>query len=164
MAAPEAIRCQVRDLMRLRMMPLWQARDTPQRSFYRLYEAFCASDGHMVTYETEYFWHHTSPRWATSNIPDPECEDPEQYAVMASLAEVLVLSFLWRLEIGLRRNGAAEGPEAEPPEVLECCPPWTAKVPRLDKELIINPDDIMYFDSPFHSRNITTSTGHFYTV
>lgn len=75
MAAPNNVRCLVRELMYLRSMPLWRARDTPQRTFYRLYEAFCAADGHMMTYETEYFWKHSSPIWATVNIPDLECED-----------------------------------------------------------------------------------------
>ncbi|KAI5861528.1 hypothetical protein GGS23DRAFT_137914 [Durotheca rogersii] len=164
MAEPYRVRCQVRDLIYLRSMPLWCARDTPQRAFYRLYEAFCAADGHMITYETEYFWKHASPKWATANIADPRCEDPEQYAVMASLAEVLVNSFMWRLEIGLRRNGDIEGPDGAPPTVLEFCPAWTANVPPLKEKLIINPDDELYFDSPFHDRNIITATGHFYTV
>ncbi|PNY25515.1 Uncharacterized protein TCAP_04542 [Tolypocladium capitatum] len=103
-AAPDDISCQVRHLMYLRCMPLWRARDTPHRAFYRLYEAFCAADGHTIAYETEYFWRRSSPSRATASIPDPECEDPEQYAVLASLAEVLVRSLTWRLELGLRRN------------------------------------------------------------
>lgn len=159
------VRSQVRDLMRLRTMPLWELRDTPQRAFYRLYEAFCAGDGHMITYETEYFWRRDEPEWATENIPDPRCVDAEQYAVMASLAEVLVRSFEWRIEIGLRRDGSADGPDdAKPPERIECCPAWTAEVPGLAEELIIDPDDVRYFDSPFHKRNIIASTGHFRTV
>lgn len=163
-ATPDTVCCQIRDLMLLRMMPLWRVRDTPQRSFYRLYEAVCASDGHMITYETEYFWGHSSPQWATVHIPDPECNDPEQYAVMASVAEVLALSCTWRLEIGLRRNGDMEDPDGGTLAVLEYPPPWTAKVPRLEDELILDSDNVLYFDSPFHSRNITTSTGNFYTV
>lgn len=118
----------------------------------------------MITYETEYFWDHASPRWATVNIPDPECDDVEQYAVMASLAEVLAKSFMWRLKIGLRRNGDLEGPDGAAPTVLETCPSWTSKVSPLKEKLIIHPDDEMYFESPFHDRNIVTTTGHFYTV
>ncbi|KAM4054613.1 hypothetical protein HRG_014918 [Hirsutella rhossiliensis] len=166
MAAPDDISCQVRDLMALRSLPLWRARDTPQRAFYRLYEALCAADGHMITYETEYFWHRSSPRWATSNIPDPECEDREQYAVMASLAEALVNSFNWRLELGLRRNDELfTNRYIDPlPMVPETYPSWTANVLPLEEQLLIHPDEHAYFDSPFHRRNVYMATGHFYTV
>ncbi|KAK4242143.1 hypothetical protein C8A03DRAFT_40561 [Achaetomium macrosporum] len=167
MANPDRVRCQVRDLMYLRSMPLWRARDTPQRAFYRLYEALCAADGYMITYETECFWRQSSPRWATANIPDPECEDPEQYAIMASLAEVLVESFTWRLELGLRRNDTQimNRTAADPPPfVPEVSPSWTAKVPPLKEKLVIHPDEDAYFDSPLHRRNIYMSIGWFYTV
>lgn len=166
MASPDYVHCQVRDLMYLRSMPLWRSRDTPRRAFYRLYEAFCAADGHMITYETEYFWRRSSPSWATASIPDPECEDPEEYAVMASLAEVLVESFMWRLELGLRRNDAPIMNRYidPPPMVPEICPSWAAKVPALEGKLLIHPDEDYYFDSPFHRRNIYMATGYFYTV
>ncbi|AEO53069.1 hypothetical protein MYCTH_2114025 [Thermothelomyces thermophilus ATCC 42464] len=167
MANPRRVSCQARDLIYLRSMPLWRARDTPQRSFYRLYEALCAADEHMITYETEYFWRQSSPRWATANIPDPQCEDLEQYAVMASLAEVLVKSFMWRLELGLRRHDTAimNRNVDPPPFVPEVCPSWTAKVPPLTEKLAIDPEEAdRYFDSPFHHRNIYTATGSFYTV
>ncbi|KAL2167755.1 hypothetical protein VTG60DRAFT_851 [Thermothelomyces hinnuleus] len=166
MADPARVRCRVRDLMYLRSMPLWRARDTPQRSFYRIYEAFCAADGRMITYETEYFWRRSGPDWATANIPDPECGDPEQYAVMASLAEVLADSFVWRLELGMRRTdrpivSRSEDPPPCPPEVA---PPWTARVGPLKEKLVLDPDEDEYFDSPFHRRNIYMATGWFYTV
>ncbi|KAK4251978.1 hypothetical protein C7999DRAFT_36975 [Corynascus novoguineensis] len=168
MASPERVCCQVRDIMYLRSMPLWRARDTPQRSFYRIYEAFCAADGRMITYETEYFWRRPGPDWATANIPDPECRDPEQYAVMASLAEVLAESFVWRLELGMRRTDRSiisRSEECPPPFAPEVPPPWTAKVPALKKKLIIDPEEEdNYFDSPFHRRNIYMATGWFYTV
>ncbi|OAA64211.1 hypothetical protein SPI_02858 [Niveomyces insectorum RCEF 264] len=169
MAAPGTVDCQGRDLMRLRMMPLWCWRDTPQRAFYRLYEAVCATNGHMTTYETEYFWHQASPAWATERLVDPRIAhpdiDPEQYAVMAAVAETLVLSFVWRLEIGLRRDRTRADPCKDvPSDVLERCPAWTANAPRLEHELLLHPENDLYFDSPFHRRNIVTSTGHFYTV
>jgi hypothetical protein len=34
-------------------------------------QAFCAADGHMITYKTEYFWRRSSLPWATVNILDP---------------------------------------------------------------------------------------------
>jgi hypothetical protein len=115
----------------------------------------------------EYFWRQSSPRWATANVPDPECEDLEQYAVMASLAEVLVESFIWRLELGLRRNDKSIMNRTldPPPFVLEICPPpRTAKVPHLEEKLVMHPEEDEYFDSPLHRRNIFMSTGWFYTV
>ena len=166
-ATPEQISCQVRDLIYYRCMPLWTMRDTPQRSFYRLYEAFCAANGPMITYETEYFWGQSSPRWATANIADPECTDPEQYAVMAALAEALVMSFMWRLELGMRRDDEpfTNRTSDPPPIVPELCPPWTAKVPRLENKLVLHPgEEENYFDSPFHRRNIYCATGQLYTV
>lgn len=165
-ADPERVRCQVRDLMYLRSMPLWRARDTPQRAFYRLYEALCAADGHMITYETEYFWRRSEAEWAIAKIPDPECVDPEQYAVMASLAEVLVESFMWRLELGLRRDDKPimNRMVDPPPFTPELCPAWAAKVPPLDEKLLVHPEEDGYIDSPLHRRNIYHSTGWFYTV
>ncbi|KAG6036384.1 hypothetical protein E4U41_005735 [Claviceps citrina] len=166
MADPGSVTCQGRDWMYLRSIPLWEARDTPQRCFYRLYQAFCAADGHMITYETEYFWRKASPLWAVANLPDPRCEDSEQYAVMASLAEVLAESFTWRLNLGLRRTDTAlMSRDDEPlPSEPEVCPAWTVAVPALKNKLLIHPDEDVYFDSPFHRRNIYMATGHFYTV
>ncbi|KAK4101368.1 hypothetical protein N658DRAFT_558881 [Parathielavia hyrcaniae] len=156
MADPGRVSCRVRDLRYLRSMPLWRARDTPQRSFYRLYEAFCAADGHMITYDTEYFWRRSSPGWATANIADPQCRDLGQYAVMASLAEVLVESFAWRLELGMRRTDRSIISRSEDPQpsfVPEVYSPWTAKVPPLQSRLLIHPEEDREFDSPFHRRN-----------
>lgn len=166
MANPKAVSCQLRDLVTLRSMPLWRSRDTPERSFYRLYEAFCSANGAMMTYETEYFWRRSSSEWATRNIPDPKCDDEEQYAVMASLAEVLVESFMWRLELGLRRDDTPfmNRDEEPKPFVPETCPLWTAKIPALTEDLLIHPEESQYFDSPFHRRNIYMCTGFFYTV
>lgn len=166
MADPDSISGQCRDLIYLRSMPLWRSRDTPQRAFYRLYEAFCAADGHMITYETEYFWRRSPPEWATALIPDPQCEDAEQYAVMASLAEALVESFAWRLELGLRRTDRPimNYDRDPPPYDPEVCPAWAAKVPPLKEKLLIHLDEDRCFDSPFHRRNIYMATGHLYTV
>ncbi|KAM4056531.1 DNA-binding protein [Hirsutella rhossiliensis] len=165
-ADPDVVSRRVRDLMYLRSMPLWRARDTPQRAFYRLYEAVCAADGPMITYETEYFWRRSSPGWATVGIPDPECDDAEQYAVMAALAEELVESFMWRLQLGLRRNDTPimNRYKDPPPMVPEVCPAWATKVPALENKLLLHPDENVYFDSPFHRRNVYTATGSFYTV
>lgn len=166
MADPGLVSCQARDLVVLRAIRLWRWRDTPQRSFYRLYEAFCAADGPMITYETEYFWGRSEPRWAVARIDDPRCEDPEQYAVMAAVAEELAESFMWRLRLGLRRDDAPiMNRYVDPsPLVPETPPSWTSEVPGLQEKLILHPGEDEYFESPFHRRNIYAATGHFYTV
>lgn len=163
-ASPSLIQSQWRDLTHLRSMPLWKARDTPQRSFYRLYEAFCARDGQMISSETEYFWHHSKSEWAVVSLPDPQCRDEEQYAVMASLAEVLVLACNWRNEIGLRRSGEILGPKSSPPKYWEETPTWTANVAKLDYELVLDAQGDVSQDNPFKKRGIIASTGSFYTV
>ena len=176
MAAPQDVHRQCDDLVRLRKMPLWCARDTAQRSFYRIYEAVCASDGTMTTYEVEYFWRHASPAWATARLRDPQLDCPgicnEQYALLAAVAEALVMACMWRLELGLRRDGTMtepcmQGPQRVlelPDEIVERCPAWTLNARRLETELVLEPDNDVRFDSPFHRRNIITSTGDFYTV
>ena len=93
MADPKRVEQEAHDYRYLHLMPLWRARDTPERAFYRIYETLCTPDGVLTTKENEYFWRQASPEWATERIPDPRCEDPEQYAVMAAVAEVIVDSF-----------------------------------------------------------------------
>jgi hypothetical protein len=85
---------------------------------------------------------------------------------MAGIAGILVDSFMWRLEPGLRRT---DGPIANyhaqrPPLVPEDYPPWTAKVGPLPERLYIHPEEIRDFDSPLHRRNIFMATGHFFTI
>lgn len=79
---------------------------------------------------------------ATANFPDPECKGPEQYAVMASLAEVLVESFIWRLELDMRRTDKSVVSRSEDPRpfVPEVCPAWTAKVAPLTAKLLRHPE------------------------
>lgn len=120
----------------------------------------------MITYETEYFWRHPGAEWKIGNIPDPKCEDPEQYAVMAALVEVLVESFIWRLELGMRRTDRPMVSRSEdpPPFTPEVCPPWAAGVPGLKEKLVLDPEEDKYFDSSLHRRNIYMATGWFFTV
>jgi hypothetical protein len=148
-----------------RTIPLWRLRDTPQRSLYRLYEAFCANAEGAISEETEYFWHHGEPRWATRNIQDPKDSNPVRYAMLASLTETLVNSFNWRLGLGLRRDGPTvemddddDGPaEFQPEEV----PLWTKKVPALSETLVLHADG----NAPeFQRRNIIASSGELRTV
>lgn len=170
MANPDPVRLRGRDLIYLRTMPAWRLRDTPARAFHRLYEALCAADVHMITYETEYFWRRSLPAWAIAQIPDPigQCcgDDEEQYVVLAALAEVLAEAFMWRLGLGMRRGDRPCMNYYKEPVLMvpEVAPSWAAKVPALKEKLFLHPDEDVYFDSPFHRRNIHVSTGRFYTV
>lgn len=160
------------DIYDLRLIPLWRWRDTLQRSFYRLYETMCAFDEPLIGYETEYIWKR-HPRWDLRDLRDPRedgCDDPEQYAVLASLLEALVYSFNWRLELGLRRNGkhvdrAEDGSAAD--FVPYVCPSWAIAAPALETRLILHD----YGDSTvggssdfFQKRNIQASAAALRTV
>lgn len=172
------------DLLDLRLIPLWRWRDTPQRSFFRLYEAFCAHHEEFIGYETEYFWKHASPAWAVELLRHPReygCVDQEQLAVFASLAESLAESFNWRLMWGLRRDGRrVERTSADGPPVYVAvlkAPAWAAEVPRLKERLVLrkagrwrNSNEIGDNNgftgqmSPFEKRNIEASDGSLRTV
>lgn len=162
-------------LFELRLVPIWQWRDTPQRSFFRLYEAFCAGDDACISYETEYFWKRSEPEWQPCLLADPRdygCADPEQYAVLASLAEDLVDAFNWRLELGLRRDGEhtyrrIDAGRVPTPFEPATCPPWAKRVPRLDERLILHelPDPgLCASNRVFDRRNIQASGGSLRTV
>lgn len=161
------------DLYEMRLIPIWKWRDTPQRSFFRLYEAFCAGDDQCISYETEYFWKRRDPEWTPRLLADPldyGCVDPEQYAVMASLAEDLVDAFNWRLEWGLRRDGNHTSRQSDgtpAPFVPEVCPEWTKKVRGLDERFILhdmrNPE-LTASNPYFIKRNIQASGGCVRTV
>ncbi|OAA50984.1 DNA-binding protein [Beauveria brongniartii RCEF 3172] len=90
-ADADAVDRRAHDLQLLRIMPLWRSRDTPLRALYRMYEAVCARDGNLIASATQYFWRQTG--WAMADIPEPACEDEEQYAVLAATAETLVECF-----------------------------------------------------------------------
>lgn len=160
-------------LYELRLIPIWKWRDTPQRSFFRLYEAFCAGDSPCISYETEYFWKRRSPEWAPRLLADPldyGCVDPEQYAVMASLAEDLVDAFNWRLEWGLRSDGNHTSRQSDgtpAPFEPEICPEWTKKVRGLDERFVLHDmrDPELTASNPhFIKRNIQASGGSLRTV
>lgn len=163
------------NLFELRMVPIWQWRDTPQRSFFRLYEAFCAADDSCISYEAEYFWKRAEPEWQLHLLADPldyGCTNPEQYAVMASLAEDLVDAFNWRLGLGLRRDGdhtyrRLDTGRSPSPFKSEASPRWAKKAVRLDERLVLHdfPNPEFSASNPaFAKRNIQASGGSLRTV
>lgn len=159
------------DIFELRLLPIWRWRDTMQRSFYRLYEAFCAYDEALIGYETEYFWKR-QPMWNPELLRDPRedgCTDPEQLAVLASLAEGLIWSFNWRLGLGMRRDGRhVESEDGSPVDYVPYAPPvWTEAAPVLPQRFILHsyndPEDSSS-DPDFDKRNIQATTAALRTV
>lgn len=99
--ADQMLSSQQPDILQLYYIPLFQVRDTPLRSLYRLYEDLCSRNIIMMSYECDYYFFHAEARWQLSRIPDPMDPDPTRYALLASLAEALVSAFNWRLKLGL---------------------------------------------------------------
>lgn len=176
-------------LRNLRLLPLWQSRDTPQRSFFRLYEAMCADDQDYIGYETEYFWGRDDPAWKPCKILDPRLfgrladgeDGVRQLAVLASLAEALADAFNWRMMWGMKRNGNHDNVLDRGAPVyaaIEGPPSWTQSVPKLLHKFELNPRperarydrDEDFIDEntgevdPFRKRNIVADFGSLRTV
>jgi hypothetical protein len=95
--------------------------------------------------------------------------DPEQFAVLASLAGVLVKPFNWRLSPGLRRDGRhvlVYGDNPGPSEYI-AVPAWTMTAPILDERLVLyghrDPDETTSYPD-FEKRNIQVIAGSLRTV
>ncbi|OJJ50432.1 hypothetical protein ASPZODRAFT_2118010 [Penicilliopsis zonata CBS 506.65] len=168
------------DLVNMRSIPVWRARDTPIRSIYRIYEAMAAREYVAIGPEVEYFWYQARHSWSVHCIPDPCDHDPIRYAILACIAEELADAFNWRLSQGLRRDGKHIYRETLddvlPNYTPETAPSWTRKVPPIDVNLIEGlPDDVLDSSGKlileqggqnlvFAERNIVTNTGYFRTI
>jgi hypothetical protein len=176
------------DLLAERLLPLWRWRDTAARSFFRMYEAFCADQHEYIGYETEYFWYRNDPAWTPEALPDPRGfgelapgeEGERQLAVLASLAEALAEAFNWRLMHGFRRDRDHDDSAAGRPRSYVAVvkgPAWAASVPRLPEMFELHPmdpdwkargeDNVVSFTGdlcPFWKRNIFVDSGSLRTV
>lgn len=164
---PRSVMVRQDGIFQLRCIPLFQMRDTPERSVYRLYEYICAGLYEQVQYETEYFYFHTDPqRWSLDRIPDPKDANEERYAFVASIIEALAASFNWRLSLGLQRDRSRlsfSEIDARPPSPI-CAPQWAIAVPRLREPLVIA-DNVDHRKTPFEARNIIgANNGHMYSI
>ncbi|KAL9030052.1 MAG: hypothetical protein Q9196_001788 [Gyalolechia fulgens] len=154
-------------IFQLRCIPLFEMRDTPLRSVYRLYEYMCTARHSQVQYETEYFYFHSDPaRWSVETIPDPKDEDEQRYAFVACIVEALVAAFNWRLSIGLQRDRSrlsfAEM-EVNPPRTL-VAPQWATSIPPLHEPLELD-DTVDRRMTPFVARNIYgANNAHMYSI
>ncbi|KAH6624427.1 hypothetical protein B0J18DRAFT_428209 [Chaetomium sp. MPI-SDFR-AT-0129] len=175
-------------LLAERLLPLWRWRDTAPRSFFRLYEALCASHHEYIGYETEYFWYRNDPAWTPEMLPDPRQfgelapgeEGERQLAVLASAAEALADAFNWRYMYGFRRDRNHVEPSVAIRPVYKAVfkgPAWAASVPRLPTFLELLPvdpkwkaigkDKVVTYSGelcPFWKRNIFAETAALRTV
>lgn len=125
--------------------------DQPLFSLYRLYEWIMVDHTVNMRNELELFWW---KRWPVSTIPDPRDDDPERYAVLACIPELLVESFNERIDLGLRREEphsilSLEEQQyfASTPKNYESVPGWTGTVPPL-KELLHIPQEVGLWEQP----------------
>ncbi|KAJ7431469.1 hypothetical protein B0H11DRAFT_851731 [Mycena galericulata] len=129
------------NILMLRNQVLFQARDTPMRALYRLYDAIGTQDETEIKHEATYIWsRHT---WRLSEWPDPRDTEPDRYIVLAAIMEELVRAFNWRLSMGFireapreRRRTRAER-RARIPQPLESTPDWTSMVPPARQRIVL---------------------------
>lgn len=154
-------------IFQLRCIPLFEMRDTPLRSIYRIYEYMCANCHDQVQYETEYFYFHRDPaRWSLENISDPKDDNAQRYAFVACIVEAMVAAFNWRLSLGLQRDRSRRSfaeMDADPPGRIHA-PDWAIAVPPLPEPLIISGTTDRRM-TPFEARNIIgANNGHMYSI
>lgn len=123
------------------MTPYGVLEDIPTFALYRIYEYILADDTIGMRNELEYFW--WKP-WRVCEIPDPEDDSAERYAVLSCIPALLVEAFNERLDLGLRREGHAIMSYDERlalaksvSKTLEISPGWTNRVPALESTLEI---------------------------
>jgi hypothetical protein len=137
------------DHFHLRVIPLWQSRDTPLKTLYRIYEDACLGDDWWITSESTYFF--GRKEWKVEDIPDPQDPDPARYRTLATIAELLADAFNSRIGLGLLRhltprdlfriNSRIESfpPMEERIAALERPPPWVKHVPPLKQTVSLFP-------------------------
>lgn len=168
-ASPEVVDTRQSGLRYLFEIPLFCVRDTPLRSLYRLHDDLCANRLTLMSYECEYIFRRGSKRWLLSQIPDPQDTDPVRYAVLASLVEVLVDVFNWKMELGIRRGGRPcdQSEERATSFTKEANPWWTQNVAGMGQRVNLihrESEPFAKSDENFLRRNIEASAGHMYTI
>ncbi|EFR02854.1 hypothetical protein MGYG_05855 [Nannizzia gypsea CBS 118893] len=114
-------------------------------------------------------------------IPDLADPDPLRYAILACIAEALVLALNWRLSLSMRRNGNhihhQHGSDPYPPYNPLLMPSWTRDVPAVPTSYLrlTMPESKLDFEGRlvlidegkseiFRKRNIIASEYRFYTI
>jgi len=70
------------------------------------------------------YWFHNQVNWHLAEVPDPQDADPVRYMILASLVDVLVLSFNHKIRLGLRRGITNNKPWLIQNFCQELNPPW----------------------------------------
>lgn len=157
---PDLIRRRYDGIGVLRQILSFKKYDTPTASIYRMYEFLCADESNELMLEVQYFWRHSSDLWRLETFPNPHDVDKERYAILASIVESLTHAFNFRLEMGLRR-GTSEQTE-------ESCPPWTSRVPPLERPLDLRRHGASEFpespSNPFTDRQIGANAGNIFSI
>jgi hypothetical protein len=136
----------------------------PLASLYRMHEYIV--HGHTLGLRSEIEGFFNNRDWKVSEIPDPADPDPGRYAILSVIPHLLTKAFNKLIARGLPRASPAiiMGDEeldelASRPRILETVPCWCARVPKLDKTLVIPssdgtiPDDARA-SSEFKEKNI----------
>lgn len=144
------------------LVPSNSPTDTPLYAIYRMYEHLLLDNTSGLRAELQRFWFQS---WPVSSIPDPCDEDPQRYAVLASLPALMVSSFNKRIELGIRREVGHQNPIDDGVEIhervgeqhWESVPEWTRRVGPIDTVLKIPHEEgktLENFSDPRASREL----------
>lgn len=161
---PEVLCRRYDGITMLRRIPLFVEADTPTASLYRMYDFLCANNSNQLMLEAKYFWQRGS--WRLRSLPDPQDENPERSAVLASVVESLVLAFNWKMKLlGLRRDSLAADNTVSQHQ-METSPSWTSEVPKLNQKLVLYASEALTLDTktPFTQRNIVANAGNLFSI
>lgn len=158
---PDLIRQLYRGITVSRQSSLFQTQDSPTKSIYRMCDFLCVDESNQLMLEMQYFWDRST--WTLESIPDPQENNPERYAMLASLVESLVIAFNARSALGLRRGQLSTEDGLTRQEI---CPWWCAHVPRLADHLILYEDEFSMGpgNNPFSKRNIAANAGNLFSI
>ena len=160
---------ELEDYEQLREIRLFQVRDTPLRSLYRLYELLCADLPSDSMLESHYFWR--TPTWRMGDIPNPNDPDPVRQTILASLVEEMVTAYNWKIGLGMRRgvkfhskrDRLASANAINKP--FETCPEWATQPSPLPGHLSFLQDGKRAKrSSHFTKRNISLDCHQLWSV
>lgn len=147
---------------KLRFFPLFQLRDTPLRSVYRLHDALCADAQNYVMLEADYFWRRAD--WRIKDIPDPKDPNPLRYAMLAAIVESMAECYNYKISLGLRRGAGVlsraqdRANIMDPNKPFEDPPSWASDVPAVEEWTSFLPDRaIINYGHSFHNRRISVN-------
>lgn len=169
------------DLINMRCISLWRARDISIRSLYRIYETIVAREYDVIDSKIKYFFYQKRRSWAVCRIQNSWNRDFIRYAILASMIEELAKAFNWRMSLRMRRNKRKHIYHKMLDEVLssfssKTSSVWATIISTIDIKWIENLSDDTLDSSRrlifkmseksflFTKRNIVINIDHFYTI